>query len=70
MSFYREIEIDSNDFSDDDILKEAKARQLDVWSGPEDVQKLLEKIWQKRRLRQDYQQELDDLLWLTLGKIS
>ena len=67
---YKEVEIDMDlsDFDTDDLIEELESRG----SGTPDYgdgKEVLESIYQKRRLGQDYQQELDKLIWLGLGKI-
>jgi len=65
---YKEVEIDMDlsDVDTDDLIEELESRG----SGTPDYGKeVLESIYQKRRLGQDYQQELDKLIWLGLGKI-
>ena len=68
-TIYTEVEVDVNlsDFDTDDLIEELESRgsgALDYGDGKE----VLEAIYLKRRLRQDYQQELDQLIWLGLGK--
>jgi hypothetical protein len=68
-TIYTEVEVDVNlsDFDTDDLIEELESRgsgALDNGDGKE----VLEAIYLKRRLGQDYQQELDQLLWLGLGK--
>jgi hypothetical protein len=69
-TIYTEVEVDVNlsDFDTDDLIEELESRgsgALDYGDGKE----VLEVIYLKRRLGQDYQQELDQLIWLGLGKI-
>jgi len=69
-SVYKEVEIDVDleDFDDSDILEEMELRGLAVGvSG--DGRELLTAIWLKRRNGQDYQTELDQLIYNGLGKI-
>ena len=59
-TIYTEVEVDVNlsDFDTDDLIEELESRgsgALDYGDGKE----VLEAIYLKRRLRQDYQQELD-----------
>ena len=68
-TIYTEVEVDVNlsDFDTDDLIEELESRDsgaLDYGDGKE----VLEAIYLKRRLGQDYQQELDQLIWLGLGK--
>lgn len=58
--------------SDDELLAEMKLRKWDTKFLENELVDLEEKmfaIWQKRRLGQDYQKELDDLIYQTIGKI-
>ena len=62
-----EVEVDLDDFETDDLVEELENRGsgvMDYGNGKE----VLESIYQKRRLGQDYQYELDQLIWLGLGK--
>lgn len=64
-----EVDVDLDDFDDDDLINELERRgrgfEVDSWTPTE----LVTKIWEKRRIGQDYQKELDDLIYVTLGKI-
>jgi hypothetical protein len=63
-----EVDVDLSDFETDDLIEELESRgagTTDYGDGKE----ILEVIWIKRRLGQDYQAELDQLIWLGLGKI-
>lgn len=63
-----EVEIDMSDFDTDDLIEELESRGAgtpDYGDGAD----VLRVIYQKRRLGQDYQVELDQLIWLGLGKI-
>jgi hypothetical protein len=63
-----EVDIDLDDFDTDELIEELERRGtgvMDYGNGKE----ILEIIYEKRRLGQDYQSELDKLIWLGLGKI-
>jgi hypothetical protein len=64
---YIEIDVELNDFSDDDIREEAIARNL--FSAEDDIALLVTELYQKRRLGKDYQAELDKIIYETIGKI-
>jgi hypothetical protein len=69
-TIYTEVEVDVNlsDFETDDLIEELESRSagvLDYGDGKE----VLESIYQKRRLGQDYQLELETLIYLGLGRI-
>jgi hypothetical protein len=68
-TIYTEVEVDVNlsDFDTDDLIEELESRGsgvLDYGDGKE----ILLAIHEKRRLGKDYQTELDQLIWLGLGK--
>ena len=67
---YKEVEIDVEltDFDDDDLLEEIETRGLSV-STCGNTRELLETIWLKRRQNQDFDNELDQLIYASLGKV-
>ena len=69
-TIYREVEVDVDidDFDTDDLIEELERRGSGVMDHG-DGKEILETIYQKRRLGKDYQQELDQLIWLGLGKV-
>ena len=63
-----EVDVDLSDFDTDDLIEELESRgagATDYGDGKE----VLQAIYEKRRLGQDYQAELDQLIYLGLGKI-
>ena len=69
-TMYKEVEVDVDlsDFETDDLIEELESRGsavMDYGDGKE----VLESIYQKRRLGQDYQTELETLIYLGLGRI-
>jgi hypothetical protein len=62
-----EVDVDLSDFDTDDLVEELESRGSGVMDYG-DGKEVLESIYQKRRLGQDYQSELDQLIWLGLGK--
>jgi hypothetical protein len=69
-TIYTEVEVDVNlsDFDTDDLIEELESRgagATDYGDGKE----ILETIWLKRRQGRDYQTELEQLIWLGLGKV-
>jgi hypothetical protein len=63
-----EVDIDLEDFDTDELIEELERRgtgTVEYGNGTE----VLQTIYEKRRLGQDYQQELSQLIWLGLGKI-
>jgi len=63
-----EVDVDLSDFDTDDLIEELESRGLGVLDYG-DGKEVLESIYQKRRLGQDYQLELEALIYLGLGKI-
>ena len=62
-----EVDVDLSEFDTEDLINELESRGSDV-SDFGDGKEVLESIYQKRRLGQDYQTELEQLIWLGLGK--
>ena len=68
-TMYKEVEVDVDlsDFDTDDLLEELESRGSGVMDYGDGAD-VLRSIYEKRRLGQDYQTELDQLIWLGLGK--
>jgi hypothetical protein len=69
-TIYTEVEVDVelSEFDTDDLIEELESRGsgvIDYGDGKE----ILQAIYEKRRLGLDYQIELNQLIWLGLGKI-
>jgi hypothetical protein len=77
MSRYRtvtaEVEVDLSDFDTDDLIEELESRGRDYNTtgvDADEMRLLLESIWHKRRLgNNDYQTELDRLIYGVLGHV-
>jgi len=76
MSKYRtvytevEVEVDLGEFSTDDLLDELASRSSLPLEEDFHGKELLEKIWLKRRQGKDnYQEELDRLIYEVLGYV-
>ena len=63
-----EVEVELDDFDTDDLIEELVRRGVGS-SDYGDGKEFLTAIYEKRRLGQDYQAELDQLIYLGLGKI-
>ena len=63
-----EVDIDLSDFDTDDLIEELESRGSGTMNYGDGTD-VLRAIYEKRRLRQDYQQELDHLIWLGLGRV-
>jgi len=62
-----EVDVDLSDFDTDDLIEELELRGSGVMDNG-DGKEILQSIYEKRRLGQDYQTELDQLIWLGLGR--
>lgn len=62
------VEVNLSNFDTDDLIEELQSRG-DCPADYGDGKELLQAIYQKRRLAQDYQSDLDQLIWLGLGKV-
>ena len=63
-----EVDVDLSDFDTDDLIEELESRGSGVMNYGDGTD-VLQAIYEKRRLGQDYQTELDQLIWLGLGKV-
>lgn len=63
------VDVDLDDFSDEDLLDEIERRGLGAEVEESTATELIQSIYQKRRLGNDYQQELEQLIYQTIGKI-
>lgn len=63
-----EVDVDLGDFDTDDLIEELESRgsgTVNYGDGTE----VLRTIYEKRRTGKDYQTELEQLIYLGLGKI-
>jgi hypothetical protein len=70
-TIYTEVEVDVDlaEFDTEDLIEELESRGAGVEPEFGDGKEMLRAIYEKRRLGQDYQTELDQLIWLGLGKV-
>ena len=68
---YTEVEVDVSldEFDDDDLIDELERRGKGFNVAGESPTELVTAIWEKRRRGLDYQQELDNLIYVSIGKI-
>ncbi len=68
---YKEVEIDVelDDFDDQDLIDELERRGRGFEVNGSTPTELVTKIYEKRRLGRDYQQELDELIYVAIGRI-
>jgi hypothetical protein len=67
-----EVDVDLAEFDTDDLIEELESRGLDYNTNGvdgDDMRAVLERIWLNRRQGQDYQHELDQLIYGVLGKV-
>ena len=72
VSVYTEVEVDVDlsEFDTEDILDELASRGSLPTEADNNAKDLIEAIWSKRRLgNNDYQEELDKLIYTVLGKV-
>jgi hypothetical protein len=62
-----EVDVDLGEFDTEDLVEELESRGSGT-SEFGDGKEILQTIYEKRRLGQDYQAELDQLIWMGLGK--
>lgn len=66
-----EVDIDLDDFSDDDLLEEIERRNIqpsDAWDNPNETKELVHKMYEKVRLKQNIDEELRDFFWRSIGR--
>lgn len=59
-----DVDVDLSDFEDEDLLEEISNRNLSYANH-----ELLETIYHKRRLSQNFDKELDELIYSAIGRI-
>jgi hypothetical protein len=67
-----EVDVDLDPFTDDELIEEMERRGLDLNSryiSGDEMRELITSVWQLRRTGQDYQRELDQLIWYGIGKV-
>lgn len=63
-----EVDVDLTDFETDDLIEELESRGAGATEYG-DGKEILQAIYEKRRLGKDYQVELEQLIYLGLGKV-
>lgn len=63
------VDVELDDFSDDDLIEELDKRGLGAEVPESTATELIERIYLKRRVGKDYQTELEQLIYQTIGKI-
>jgi hypothetical protein len=69
-TMYKEVEVDVDlsDFDTEDLIEELESRGAGTGEFG-DGKDILQVIYEKRRLGRDYQPELEQLIWLGLGRV-
>lgn len=62
-----EVEVELDDFDTDDLIEELKHRGEIINN---DDKQLIDVIFHRRRVGQDYQDELDQLIYSTIGRFA
>ena len=65
---YIDIDIELDEFDDNELIREIERRNISFNASNSD-RTLLETIYLKRRIGNNYQKELDELIYNALGKI-
>ncbi len=63
------VYVDLDDFDTDDLINELERRGKGLEVADTNGTELVEKIYQKRRLGQNFDKELDDLIYTVAGRI-
>lgn len=64
-----EVDVDLSDFDTEDLVEELESRGAGTGNSEfGDGKEILQVIYEKRRLGQDYQSELEKLIWMGLGR--
>jgi hypothetical protein len=68
---YTEVEVDVEltEFDTDDLIEDLESRGMGFEVASKSGTELLTAIFQKRRMGRDYQHELDELIYLGIGRI-
>jgi len=64
-----EVDVDLEDFDSEDLIDELERRGRGFDVNSQCPTELVTEIYQKRRLGKDYQRELDELIYITIGKV-
>lgn len=63
------VYVDLDDFATDDLIDELERRGKGLGIVDNNSTELVEQIYQKRRLGQNFDKELDDLIYTVAGRI-
>jgi hypothetical protein len=60
-----EVDVDISDFETTDLIEELELRGIPI---DDSMKEMVNKIYQKKRLNQNYEPELNELIYYVLGK--
>ena len=66
---YVTVDVDLDEFDDYDLIEELERRGKGFEVAGQTPTELVTQIYLKRRLGKDYQSELDELIYVAIGKI-
>ena len=69
VSTYVDVDVELNEIDTDDLIEELESRGKGLEVASRSGTELLTAIYEKRRLGKDYQHELDELIYIGIGKI-
>ena len=64
-----EVDVDLDSFDDQDLIDELESRGLGFEVDSQTPTELVNRIYQLRRSGRDYQHELDELIYVAIGRI-
>ena len=62
------VDVDLDDFDTEDLVEELERRGMGMEVSSETGTELITAIYEKRRLGQGYQRDLDQLIYLGIGR--
>lgn len=66
---YTEVDVDLDDFADDDLIEELERRGRGFEVESHTPAELVRVIYEKRRTGKCFEQEIDELIYIVIGKI-
>jgi hypothetical protein len=66
---YVEVDVDLSDFDTYDLIEELEKRGRGFEVDSNTPSELVTKIYELRRIGRDYQRELDELIYLAIGRM-
>jgi hypothetical protein len=66
---YVEVDVDLDEFDDYDLIEELEKRGKGFAVASNTPTELVTKIYELRRTGRDYQRELDELIYVAIGRV-